>query len=486
MVSGRCVGLVGLALAVGAPVVAQGPDPIATAVRNLGHPRYAEREEAARTLEAIGEPALPALRQAARAGDEEVRTRAATVAERIDRAVRSERLLTAPTLSLKFDRTPLAQAVSEFAAKSRLRVNLDSPTTRPPDRTVTLDTGDLPYWQAVHEFYRAAGLTEALTPPAHVRPNSPTRRLGSYSGPVQTTAPVTWLIDGPAAAPADLRRAFRVRAVPAADRKPERPPGSDEVTLFLDIDPAPGLVVREVIGVEVRKAVAADGRALAAAYPPDEAVAALGFPGRVIGNRVVIVNGDLVMDDGVPANEHHSVTLKTGGKPVRELAELHGVVVARVLTPAEPVLTVPHVARRGTREVVAGGTVVQIKDVSAPIGDRVVIQVVLTTRGDATEDVLNLPVRVKGQVRQFIRINRDRRAAAGAPDLRLVNPAGDRVPGLSLQTTATMFDGTTTTRNLSLIFDKPAKGLEDLCLVLMARRPVLVEMPFVLKDVPLP
>lgn len=486
MVSGRCVGLVGIVLLVGSSLFAQGPDPIATAVRHLGHPRYAEREKATRTLEAIGEPALPALRQAIRTGDEEVRTRAANVAERIDRAVRSERLLTGPTLSLKFDRTPLAQAISEFAKASRLRVSLESAAAHSPDRTVTLDTGELPYWQAVHEFYRAAGLTEKLPSPSPGRPDPPVLRLEGYSGPGRPVIPVTRLIDGPAAAPADLRRALRVRAVPTRERKPDHPAGSDEATLFLDIDPAPDLIVREIVGVEVRKAVAADGRALAAAYPPDGAVAALGFPGRLIGNRVVIVNGDLVMDDGGPANELHSVTLKTGGKPVRELAELHGLVAARVLTPAEPVLTVPHVARPGKREVVAGGTVVQIKDVSAPIGDRVVIQVVLTTRGDATEDVLNLPVRVKGQVRQFIRINRDRRTAAGAPDLRLVNPAGDRVPGVSLQTTATMFDGTTTTRDLSLIFDKPAKGLEDLSLVLMARRPVLVEMPFVLKDVPVP
>src|SRR5215210_4568982 len=100
----RLLGLVGSALLVGSPSAAQVPDPLEAKVHALAHPRYAEREKAARDLEAAGEPALKALRAARTSSDEELRARAAVVAEKIDRAVRSKRLLAAPTLALKFDR----------------------------------------------------------------------------------------------------------------------------------------------------------------------------------------------------------------------------------------------------------------------------------------------------------------------------------------------------------------------------------------------
>src|SRR5947209_17808765 len=105
------LGLIGSAVLAASPAAAQVPDPYEAKVRALAHPRYAEREKAARDLESAGETALKALRAAQTSNDEELRARAAAVAEKIDRAARSKRLLTAPTLALKLDRVPLRQAV---------------------------------------------------------------------------------------------------------------------------------------------------------------------------------------------------------------------------------------------------------------------------------------------------------------------------------------------------------------------------------------
>src|SRR5262245_38488390 len=103
MLCGRYPGiLTWLLLAV--PLAAQAPDSFDAKVQGLTHPRYAEREKAARELIAVGEPALKALRAVSTSPDPELRARAAYVAEKIDRAVRSERLLIAPKLALKFDK----------------------------------------------------------------------------------------------------------------------------------------------------------------------------------------------------------------------------------------------------------------------------------------------------------------------------------------------------------------------------------------------
>jgi uncharacterized protein (TIGR03067 family) len=66
--------------------LAAGPDApdaasIARLIRQLGSPEFAEREAATRRLEAVGEPALEALRQAGASEDPEVRRRARELVE---------------------------------------------------------------------------------------------------------------------------------------------------------------------------------------------------------------------------------------------------------------------------------------------------------------------------------------------------------------------------------------------------------------------
>jgi hypothetical protein len=180
--------------------------------------------------------------------------------------------------------------------------------------------------------------------------------------------------------------------------------------------------------------------------------------------------------------------LKTDGRRPRKLAELQGTVVARVIAPPEPLVTVNRLLRPGAREVTADGVTVQVKDVSTGPGDRVVVQARVVTRTDVTEEVVAVPVQMKGRVRQFIRINRGPRTVGGQlPDVKVCDATGAPVRGLSAQVTNMSFDGTTVIADVRLSFEKPAAlGDDALNLVLMAKRPVVVEMPFTLRDVPLP
>jgi hypothetical protein len=74
------------ACAAPAPPAATDAD-IERLIRQLGSDEFAEREEATRGLEAVGEPALPALRKAAAAGDAEVRLRASALVRKLGGAV---------------------------------------------------------------------------------------------------------------------------------------------------------------------------------------------------------------------------------------------------------------------------------------------------------------------------------------------------------------------------------------------------------------
>jgi hypothetical protein len=484
----RFLGLVGTTL-LAAPLAAQAPDPLAVKVQNLAHPRYAEREKAARELEAAGEPALAALKPALQSKDEELRARAAAVAERIERSLRSERLLAAPKLALKFEKTPLGQAVVEFAAKSQRHVILDRAAVKNLERTVTLDTGEVPYWQAVGAFYRAAGLVEDdepfAAPPPGSGPSSGPRAIRRLHGPGTTNT--IRLIDGQPPSSVACDRAFRVRALPVNHAGNNYDDTKGEVTFHLDIDPAPGVPLREVIGVEVRKAVADGDRELAAAHPAPPYAGFMGLEEQLVMRQLVIASGDFVISEAMrgPAQP---VVLKTGGLRPKKLAELQGVVVARVVTPPEPIVTLGQLLQKEGREASADGMTVQVQGFTTDKGGRTTVQLRLATRTDQGDDVLNLPIQMKGQVRQFIRINRGgiRGEAGKLPDFKVLDQTGQPLKGLSVQLTAATFDGTTSVQDVRLTFDRPVAGADELSLVLLCKRTAVVEMPFVLRDVPLP
>jgi hypothetical protein len=469
------------------PVLAETTDAIASKVQALSHPRYAEREKAARELEAIGERALNALREAADSKDEELRARAAAVAERIERTSRNLRLLEAPKLALKFDKTPLDKAVTEFAAKAQRRVILDKAAVKNPDRTVTLDTGNIPYWEAVEAFYRAAGLIEddepfAAPPPGSGSGPGPRTTIRRSQGPGTTNS--IRLIDGQPAGTVATDQAFRVRALKPSFAQNKYDEIKGEVTIHLDIDPAPGVAVREIVGIEVRKATTDDGRALTAAYPDPPTVGPFTVDAQMLVRQMTIAYDDVLVER-IGANQ--AVTLKTGGLRPQKLAELQGVIVARVITPPEPVVTIPRLLRPGSREATADGMSVQVREVATGKDNRVIIQARVVTRNDPRDDVVNLPIQMKGRARQFIRIQRGVRSGpSDVADLKVVDAAGVPIRGLSAKVTAANFDGVNLIEDVTLSFEKPADGADALGLTLMGKRPAIVEMPFVLKDVPMP
>jgi hypothetical protein len=481
--------LLGIALLAASPLAAQTTDPFDVKVRNLAHPRYAEREKAARELEAAGEPALKALHEAAQSSDEELRGRAAAVAERIERTARSERLLTAPKVVLRFEKTPLNEAITEFGKKTQIRCELDKSKIKNSDRTVTLDTGEVPYWEAVHAFFEAAGLTEDNSPTDPKHAYNGGRRTRFEESPIRNPGIKTifCLADGSDSAPMALGSAIRVRAMPANFALNKYDDIRGEVTFPLDLEAVPSLALREIIGIEVRKATAEDGRALVAAYPDPPAAVGLGLNEQFVMQQLLVAANGNLATVGLPVLSAQPVTLKTNGIRPKKLTELQGVVVARVITPPEAIVTVPQLMRPGTHETTADGMTVQVKNVTTGPDNRVVVQVRLVSRMDQSDDVLNVPLQLKGRIRPFIRINRGSGLAGGQlPDFKIHDASGTPIRGLSAQVMGGEFDGTTMAQNVRLSFDRTPSTTDDqLSLVLMGKRAAVVEMPFTLRGVPL-
>jgi hypothetical protein len=504
------------------PVVAQSADPFEAKVQALTHPKYAEREKAARDLMAAGEPALTALKAVQASTDEELRSRAAAIAEKIERVARSKRLLVAPTLNVKFDKVPLDMAVAELGQKTGLRFLVDGTKIKDVKHPITFETGELPFWEAVQAFYRAAGLTEddsPLPPTTDSRIRSNLGRVdvrSSYIAGGQSATPAIRLIDGSQDAPSAASQAFRVRALPAGFAANKRDDAKGELTIHLDIDALPTMTVVEILGVEVRKAIADDRRVLASAYPAQTP------HGDYFGNDVqmlvaqqlVIMTDDLMSaDPNGSSGTHYAVTLKTGGSRPKHLSELHGIVVARIIAPPEPVLTVADIFGKGRGQVfrtegltcevlaerpqaekpppppriVSGPPPPRTPEPPLAVGatESFVVRVVSTA--DQMNDILNVPIQMKGRMQQFIRINRGRGARSfPSPSFQVRTEKGMPVRVVGTQIIDSTFNGSTMSQDVRITIDRPLGGADGISLTLTSRRPATVEMPFVLRNVQLP
>ena len=129
-------------------------------VEQLGAPRYADREAAAKSLEALGRAALPALRAARRSADPEAR--ASALLGRIETAE-----LVRPTLvRLDFPDRPLGEIVEELERQSGIRLQVAAGGGGPlAGRRITLQApGPVPFWEAIDRLGRAGSLRTELRP----------------------------------------------------------------------------------------------------------------------------------------------------------------------------------------------------------------------------------------------------------------------------------------------------------------------------------
>jgi hypothetical protein len=128
----------------------------AALVRQLGAPRFSERQAAALELERIGSPALPALRAARQSRDMEIKTRAQGLLLKIETA-----LLTQPTsVRLDFDSASLSDVATSLSRQTGFKITL-YPQNLPRWRTqrVTLrHPQSLNFWKAVDELCDSASL----------------------------------------------------------------------------------------------------------------------------------------------------------------------------------------------------------------------------------------------------------------------------------------------------------------------------------------
>lgn len=554
-----------------APTGKADPGRIAGLVDRLGSAGYHEREAAARDLEAIGEPALDALAKALTSPDPEVRDRAARVARRIASKADAERVLAPTTVRLKCDNQPVPAAVAQFAKASGAAVQLVGDTSRLAERRINLDTGEVPFWDALEKLCSAAGLVEVTPPPQTLEPTpmpvqpgfggrgglgrpirmpiriqpipnpppqpppAPPGRPNDGPAPPQPPPPPppqpplppaqiqlqqmqqqVWiqlqqqvqaqllrrrvLLSGPGAAAATLPSGPILLADGSAKTQPTAQLGSLRVrtaatTLSqpvpgdvhgvpLDIRFEPQLKVERFLGARATRAIDSEGQVL----DPVELGAPPAGTQQVFAGQGQVIIWQSDIDGPALPTAAPIVGVRRGDKPAKALKELHGTVAAQVRTPVEEVVAVTDLlAAKDTIARGRGG--VSLKVVSATRSSDGLVKIQLELRHP--KEVL--PEGTDPEVEELVKMIRVR---SGQDVTNLTSHLGLVVTdakgeaywyygidgaelrkdlGSSVQYTAT----------LRFRPVKPEQGAPAK-IALRASRLVDVEVPFVLRDVPLP
>jgi hypothetical protein len=491
------LGTCGLVIGVAAAADPPAPAPsVSELISRLGSGDFREREAATAALHKAGPGAIPALREAARSDDPEVRGRAAGVLFRLQRTAESEALLAPKKLKLEYRNAPLGVAVNDLAARTGLNLTLDPSRIADPLRTVTCATGALPVWEAVERFCAAAGLEELHRPELEV-PKQPLARRGYPvlpQPPAPDAVPVT-LVDGTARLPGARGSAVRVVALPKSYPGHRVALGTGETTFCLDVTPAPGLNWQDVIAVRVTKLIDDAGRpGGAGSVRPDPvpvpgdvvvawggAVPPGGWGGRGFAfqmGRFDPQTGMPLPPDGFPNPRIVPVPLKLATPDAKSIRRLEGHVLGEIQVPNQTLVTIDNPSKRvGEAVSGAGQTRLTVTGVSDVKGGGTQLQV-----------AVQCPSPWAASARRGLNpggVWPEAPRAGQMPVVKVFDAAGKELPAAMTHVFSDSADnGHALVQHANLVLHPGAGTVAKV--VLVGPRPVAVEVPFVLENVPLP
>jgi hypothetical protein len=461
----------------------------AALVGQLGSDSYPEREDAARDLDRLGAAVLPRLRQAARSSDAEVRRRAAELIQVIEQREQTRRLLYPQSVRLVLKDVKVPDALAEFNRKTSSQIQLTGDLSKAANRSVTLDTGDVAYWEALARLCEAAGLHEQLTPPpaqpdkSDKAPEGRRRRaVFLNNGDVQLflkdEGQVT-LEDGKAAPlPTALNGALRIRALPPKAASADPAKGDKQVAFTLELKPEPNVSWEALAVLRIDRAVDDQGQTLRQPTPYIPRMDVIPNAGE---ETIVIADGGFDW----PTNRgprQAPVELLLAERPSKSLRELHGTLAAWVRTPPERLLDLPDILK-AEGQALRGTDGSEFKVDKVTTGAEGVYQLLVEVKPPPPLASISaftagrVMVVPRGEVVDNVTIS-DRN---GTNPFNLLDERGRVIPLISGN--YRIDDGGK--RVYSLEFQTGKNQGPPVRLVFTGNRNALVETTFVLKDVPL-
>jgi hypothetical protein len=466
-------------------------------IAELGSDDFETRERAARQLEALGPAAAPSLRKAAASTDPEVRRLALQVAERLARKMEAAEVLEPKRLRLAFRDMPLNFAVQEFQRATGARLQLDGVKG---DRKVTLDTEYTTFWDAFDKFCKAAGLVEKVfdSPTADGNEGMPQyqgwgrRRMIMWNGrfapnqedilPALQNGQFVLTEGKPVERPTFQSGALRFRALPAGISlgKHSTSKGDKELIFGLEILPEPALAWEKVQSLHITKVVDDQGQALEATQvsgggdtPISEFDDVVFYGGPYGGNG-----------QGNNGGQRVPLRLALGRKPSSVIKELSGVATIKMQTSTQAIATIDNVLQARDKGVKGSdGSFLKVVEVKNEEGGKLVIHVKVEQAQDEDAQAMNpwgwRGGMMWGGMGGDVGENVDSSVSTG--NLVLFDSRGHLVRLLSKEQVPDENGSEEYRFTYQLAKGQP----EPSKLVLQGRRPVSIDVPFTLTNIPL-
>lgn len=216
-------------------------------IKKLGSSKFAERERAAKQLEAIGERALQALRDVAKsadagqAADLETTRRAAEILRRLEEKISNAKILAPRRLRLNIKDASVLDAIKELEKLSGYAIQIQGDRNALASRRITLDTGETTFWEALDQLCQKGGLVESNQQPA---PMPPSIRSQPRPAPILPVKPPARPVPPPVLNKVQLQAPVAIAAVdvvelPAVPARPARPIQAKPVPAPVQIQAAP-------------------------------------------------------------------------------------------------------------------------------------------------------------------------------------------------------------------------------------------------------
>jgi len=333
--------------------------PIDAALRKLQSSSFVQREMGRKQLEAIGIPALEALRRATKSADTEAKRRLEELIRNFEEQVLTKRILTPKEVHLKIDGVSVQEGIAELAKISGYPLQFLGDATKLADKKITLDTGATSFWQAFDQLCDRAGLMERIdfqanpgqinvngTPapgPIVVTPRGNEKSFVSYAGAVKCELRVS------------------------------RMAGAKEMTLTIIVSAEPRLAKAGLVATpRFEKLIDQLNRSLSAA--PELSVAAL-------TNAAALEMGliDLMgFDSGEPLRRHVRVRVKDFDASGKQLKEAAGKLTFQLDLQNEILAKVEKILEAGGKSVDgANGGALRVASVKKQANGEVELQVAL-------------------------------------------------------------------------------------------------------------
>jgi len=391
--------------------------------------------------------------------------------------------------------------VQDIAKKTGFQIQLEGDQTKFANRKITLDTGEAPFWQALDQFCQKAGLVEKgsdalVEPPPNVAygMNNVVFFSDVSMGGPRVEMPLVLQDAQLRNLPTHYAGAMRVRVLP---RTVPNAPGvqdgtplnvsNDEIPLTFQISPEPKMGLQTIVNVRVDKVIDEQGMELKTPLPyfndPYENSGVQMWRGG-LGNSVSIEGTGQEFSKRVPIRLNVPADVK-------RLKEIRGSVAAEVLTPSQPLITLDDILNAADQKVVGiNGDSMKVLEVKRDEKGKVILRVVIEKASTPEAafpggmgGVIALPGGGFGRVFAGGVVGEPQPDAASnaiAEFLSLVDDKNQAFKLIAAEDQA--LDGQSNEYRLTF---QPSSGLpKPAKLIYSGRRHTTIDVPFVLKEVP--